>query len=310
MQIDKHEIGKNKVFGNWIYFLRNGGGIHGKFKNWKEGDPEREPAFAHVFRSEIVPGMVLIDVGANLGYYSLVAAGLMKGRGKIFAIEPDPYNAVLLKKATSLYLATNKNGTPIEVYEIALSSSRGEIDFYTAKASNLSSVTKTEHSGERITVSCETLSRFAGFRKLWRGNEGVFLRMDIEGHEVEALKGALTFLKKDFPCKIFIEVHPQFYKTDGLDKVLEKIIKFGFDTKYVISAAVAQPDMFAERGYGPIKVFDCGRFLRGLYNDVSNKDMLLMACHSHIQEFDEEMQERANEYYTSKIVRSVLLERR
>ena len=306
--VDKSQIGKNKVLGNYIYFLKNGGGIHGKFKNWKDGDPEREPAFAYIFRKEVKPGMAVIDAGANLGYYSLVAAQIMNGNGKVYAIEPDPDNVFLLNKAVSL----NAYDTPIIVYPAALSNKNGQLTFHTAKASNLSSIAKTEHSTGVIEVEGLTLSKFAWNKRVIdkAGKEGVFLRMDIEGYEVEALEGAMTFLKKDFPCKILMEIHPQFYDDEhNLIDVFNKLIKFGFNTKYVVSAGIAQPDMFKKFVYRPIKIFDCGRFERGLYDCVSNEAMIIMTRYGLRQYFNEEMIKRSGEKYTDKIVRAVMLER-
>lgn len=306
MQIDKREIKKNRILGNWIYYLNNGGGIHGKIKNWKDGDPEREPAFAHVFRQEVEKGMILFDIGANLGYYSFVAAQIMESDGRIFAFEPDPRNAALLRKG----VRRNEYENIIEASVLAVSNRpRKTADFHLSHATNLSSMEKTEHTDKVVNVQTTTLSKFAWDKRIVDGN--VFIRMDIEGHEVEALEGAITFLKKGFPCKIFMEVHPQFYSEEhSLEKILVRILKLDFTTKYVISAAVSKPDKFLRLGYTPTMVFDCGRFERGLYDNVIDKDMLELACHEHRQEFSPEMVRKSGEWFTDKIVRSVLLERK
>ena len=45
-----------------------------------------------VFRSMVKPGMVVLDVGANIGYYTLIAADLVGEQGRVYAFEPHPSN--------------------------------------------------------------------------------------------------------------------------------------------------------------------------------------------------------------------------
>ena len=137
-----------------------------------------------------------------------------------------------------------------------------------------------------------------------------FVLVDIEGHEVEALQGMYTLFRHSFPCKVFMEVHPQYYsKKHDLEPVLKKVLSFGFTTKYVISAGVSHPQKFMTMSYEPRAVYDCGRFDRGVYDDFRDGDMLEVACHQYREYFDDRMRERSGEEYTDKIVRSILLER-
>jgi len=307
MIVDKKEVRKNFINGSYVYYLENGGGIHGKLKNWKPGDPEREPAFTHIFKKEILGSSILFDIGANVGYYSFVAAQIMcEGKhGLIYAIEPDPRNVDLLKRG----IKRNEYNEFVFPYEMGFSNKKGNIDFHLSKATNLSSTVKTEHSNNVVSIPVDTLNMFAYKNRIVKDN--IFIRMDIEGHEVEVLQGAMTFLKKDFPCKIFMEVHPQFYwEAHSLERELQKLIRLGFTTKVVISAAIAQPKLFAEHGYEPNQVFDCGRFERGIYYGMSNEDAISFASHQFREDFDEVMINRSGETFSNKIVRSILLERK
>ncbi len=303
--IDKKEIGKNLVFGHWMYYLKNGGGIHGKIKNWKPGDDHREPAFAPIFEQEVETSESVFDIGANLGYYALMAA---RHGCRVFAIEPDPRNVELLDRAVE----RNGYGDLIDVHPMAISDKFGPLDFHLADATNLSSMQKTQHATEKIKVPAMSLSMFHSRLRAKKqvGFGHTFIRMDIEGHEVEALKGMYSLFRHPFPCKIFMEVHPQFYSEEhSLEAVLKKILSFGFTTKYVISAGVPHPRMFTDMGYEPRIVYDCGRFARGVYDDFLDRDMLKVTCHQHREYFDDRMRARSGEEYTDKIVRAVLLER-
>jgi len=127
-----------------------------------------------------------------------------------------------------------------------------------------------------------------------------FIKMDIEGHEVEALEGGIELFKDNFPCKILMEVHPQFLDAQRFEKVIRKYIELGFNYKFVISAATPQPDLFKERGYSPIKTFS-GGWPRGLYDNISNDDAIFLSCYPHTQKIRNSI--------SPKICRSVMLER-
>src|SRR5258708_4586206 len=57
-----------------------------------------EPMETRLFKKEIKPGQTVLDIGANIGYYTLIAAKLVGPSGKVYAFEPDPTNFKILKK--------------------------------------------------------------------------------------------------------------------------------------------------------------------------------------------------------------------
>lgn len=287
------EIVKNRVFNNVMFLLANAGGIHAKLRKWKPGSPDREPAFMHVFRKEIGEGMVFADVGANVGYQTLIGAELIGPLGFVYAIEPDDRNVKLLK------LAVQANGyTNVAVHACAVSDKIGEETLHLADATNLSSMIKTKHSVGVATIGTVTLTEFMKDKA-----PPNFIKMDIEGYEVEAIRGAVELFGQNFPCKILIEVHPQFFTQErNFEVEIRKLLALGFRTKYVISAAVAIPDLFENMGYKPVRVFKAGHFERGLYTDFTDEDMIPVACYAHEQKVSETE-------VSPKIVRAILLER-
>ena len=76
--------------------------------------------------------------------------------GKVYAIEPDPWNVEMLTKNIN----RNKFDKITEIHPIAVSDYQGEIEFWQSNKSNLSSVQKTKHSNKSITVKCESLTSF------------------------------------------------------------------------------------------------------------------------------------------------------
>src|SRR5215204_7241889 len=70
--------------------------IQGPAASWSVlseiGAREFEPFEVELFKESLAPGMVVVDVSANVGYYALVAATIVGTRGRVFAFEPDPRN--------------------------------------------------------------------------------------------------------------------------------------------------------------------------------------------------------------------------
>ena len=68
-----------------------------------------EPCVVAVANKEIKKGGVVLDIGANIGYFTLIFARLVGDNGKVYAFEPDPANFALLKKGSENYLLHVKN---------------------------------------------------------------------------------------------------------------------------------------------------------------------------------------------------------
>jgi len=278
-------------------------GICGTLRKWKSGDvnAKREPELLYLLEKEIRPGIVVVDLGANIGYLTLIMAKLLNNGGFVHAIEPDPRNVALLRY--NIKINIDKFGYPIKMYDLAISNKKGKIRFFLGSSSNLSSVHKTRSSRKSIIVKTNTLTNF--FRKKDKPN---FIKMDVEGHEVEILDGAYNMFKNyKFPCKIVMEIHSAFYsKKHSLEEQMRRYIyDLEFKTKYVVSAGVLIPDLFKELGYTkPIMKFKSSGYWRGIYNNFSDEDMIKVACWPHRQLVKERHK------VSRKIVRYVMIERK
>ena len=250
----------------------------------------RERVFMSILHSEIEEGFTCIDLGSNIGYTTLFMCEKAGKTGKVYAIEPDPWNVEMLEKNVK------QNGfhDTTEIFPIAITDYKGEIDFWQSDKSNLSSVQKTKHSNKSIKVKCESLNTFLENKKYPN-----FIKMDIEGHEVKVFEGGLDyFTKNSGNTKILLEVHPHFYNEDNnFEKILNEYFKIGFKTKYVVSTPISKPKKFAEAGYNPIAEIPTDGFVRGLYGPISNDHLLEFACRENL------------EGNSKKIVRSFMLER-
>jgi len=281
--------------GNYTMKLNSsGGGIHSNLMKISQKGGEREPELLYVLRKEIEKGMLCMDLGANIGYVTLLMAENVGSTGKIYAIEPDPANVGLLNINVGLNNYTDR----VKIFNIGMSNRYGEMNFYVGKSSNLGGMTKTKNTkSNSIKVGVDTLTNFCENNDIPK-----LIKMDIEGHEVEVLEGMYDLVRnKKFPCKIIMELHPMCYsEKHSLEYWMKKFIECGFKTKYVISAGVIQPDLFKKWGYEPIKSFISNR---ALYTSFSDKHMLMACCHENKQWMP------SKNRYSPKIARFVMIER-
>jgi FkbM family methyltransferase len=251
---------------------------------------EREKAFMGIINETVQEGMVCLDLGANIGYTTLFMLKNVGKGGLVYAIEPDPHNLELLKAN----IEKNQFSDTCEITQGAISLENKQIDFWLADQPNLHSVHKTARSTEKITVDAYTLESFLSDRRFPN-----FIKMDVEGHEVEIFEGGLEYFKKnDKPTNILVEVHPASYNEDhDFISILKEYFLIGFKPKYVVSTPISQPSLFRKEGYEPVKTIFTDGFVRGVYNNISDEHLLQFACKENI------------EGNSKKIVRSFMLGR-
>lgn len=165
---------------------------------------------------------IIIDVGANVGYYAIYLAKIVGKNGRVVAIEPDPYSFKTLKKNCELNNLTN-----VEFYNLAISDHNGSLSFYQEKShSGKSSL--FSNSAENISIKVLTTSLDELFEnKLQTIN---WLKIDVEGYELLVLKGASKLLSKT--QKILIEIHEDILKKQNQKP--EELIKILTDSGFKI----------------------------------------------------------------------------
>lgn len=179
----------------------------------------------------VKPGDVCMDVGANMGSLSLALAKQTGPTGKVYAFEPGPTLAARFRKNVSLNPKFKK---VIFLSEIGLSDKPGRL-FYNEDAQNRGNGGLLGTSGQSVEVM--TVDEFARRTCLKRLN---FVKIDVEGMEVEVLKGGLETWKQLQPILFFetireFEVHlkkPIFFKIEtmlkGIGYVLYKYVEGQF----------------------------------------------------------------------------------
>jgi FkbM family methyltransferase len=132
---------------------------------------------------------VVIDVGAHLGTFTRIA--LQHGARLVIAIEPDPVNSACFERTFENEIAEGR----VRLVRAAAWHSPGSLDFEVGKASQTGRVSDSG-SSRTVTVRAVTLDDVLEELKLSRVD---FIKMDIEGAERHALKGARRLLARDKP---------------------------------------------------------------------------------------------------------------
>jgi FkbM family methyltransferase len=161
-----------------------------------------EPLVQEWLSTYVKPGWVVYDVGAHIGFFTLLLSRLVGESGKVFAFEPDPANTKRLRENISLNKVTN-----VRIVLQAVSGDEGTVRFQ-ANRETMSHIVTVTHGGETdgagiIEVSATTLDAFV------EGNHNPppqLIKIDVEGHEDAVLSGSLRTLKAHRPL-ILCEVH-------------------------------------------------------------------------------------------------------
>lgn len=182
-----------------------------------------EKSESALFRKKVKNGMVVIDVGANIGYFTVISAQLVGPFGRVISFEPEPENFSFLKETVALNKFSN-----IEIYDLALSDKVGKGTLF------LSKTNKGDHrmfdpgnASESIDISMTTLDDFL----MQKGIQKVdFIKMDIQGAEALALDGMKNTMAHNKRISLIIEFCPHdllMSKTEPLS-LLNKLKGLGF----------------------------------------------------------------------------------
>ena len=183
--------------------------------------------------------MVVVDIGANIGYFTLIAAKLMDETGLVYAFEPEPRNYEFLCK--NIKLNNYSNIVPIQK---AVSNKYGKSKLWVNKADLLapsfsrknSSLfledTNPERNSFAIEIETTTLDKF--FSDKTRNNKVDFIKIDAEGAEGLIIEGAEKILKSN-DLKIIMEFRVEGLKNIGTNplELLYRLRKYGFKIEFI-----------------------------------------------------------------------------
>ena len=220
--IDLITLGKglNKKFRGYAIKLPT------RFINYFPSDYESENFL--FLEKQIAADDVVLDIGAHIGLFSVIAAQIVGDKGKVFAFEPAPSTARLLKKTIHI----NHLENVVQPFAEAMSKEVGAITFFVSdnKADNSNSLVsyKSDRQLNGIEVKVNTIDHFVDSQHL---SKVTFIKIDVEGAEYDTLLGGRKTFTTHRPACI-LAIHPEPIKVKG-DK-LEDIYNFIQQINYCI----------------------------------------------------------------------------
>ena len=224
------------------------------------------------------PGMYILDIGANIGYYAVMESLVVGPTGKVTAFEPMSRNVQMLKRNVELNGASN-----IDVVQGAVSASTGTGKMFMSSHSNLHTFHRDGSAAdylESTPVDVPTMTlRDAVSRSGLRTD---LIRMDVEGHEVEILGQLIELVRKDVIApRVIFETHLSRY-TLGNDfvPVLNDLFSLGYRVKSAASSSESGTARLRALGYEGTEPFYSDFGSRSIFRDIENEHAIDLICHT------------------------------
>lgn len=199
------------------------------------------------FEISIIPGLIskcghAIDIGANVGIYTYLLA---KHCQHVEAFEPIPACADAIR---------SYNGNNINVHNVALSNKKGTASLYIPVVGDKQN---TGHASIRnmtgkitaITVTLHTLDEY-NFRDV------SFIKIDVEGHELHVLEGAIDTIKREKPI-LFVEIEQRHLNEKRIADVFQFILNLGYEGGF-----------YFQRCFYPIQTFSYEKHQKPFLDNV------------------------------------------
>jgi len=184
------------------------------------GDREQADEIRN-FRSHCWRGMLLFDIGAHYGIFSLAA---VNAGGKSVAVEPSPVAAQMI----SIQAAINNCAESIQIVRAAASSEVGPMGLLSSGvfSDGYFRVARNRPASELIQTPGLTVDELTN-----QFGPPTHIKIDVEGHEMAVLRGGRVTLERHSPV-LFLEVHNQIMTSEGGDPgaLLDELARIGYNT--------------------------------------------------------------------------------
>jgi len=193
-----------------------------------------ESDLIELFHKILREGMVFLDIGAHIGYYTLQTAVRVGSKGEVHAFEPVSITFTHLKKNILLNKLTNVFANRYIVHDHC---GRERIFINDERNTGISSVVKASGNIPRRveTVECITIDEYINQKRLSKID---VVKIDVEGNELSVLKGMKRLLETQNRLRIIVEIHEGILLSQGIDpkEIYDLLQKFGFSAKWIASS--------------------------------------------------------------------------
>jgi FkbM family methyltransferase len=171
-----------------------------------------EPQVQKALMDHLRPGMTVYDIGANIGFFSLMAARIVGPHGNIISFEADPEIAGRLRENLARNQFTHAHVEQKAVWSESTTVTFERVDPNTSPDRGLGHVSTSETTVDSITVEAVSLDQYTASHP-----QPDFLKCDVEGAEVAVFQGA-TQLLSGKRTAFLVEMHSPENHRDLLDK--------------------------------------------------------------------------------------------
>jgi FkbM family methyltransferase len=184
-------------------------------------EPEKSELFAALIRT----GDRVIDVGSNIGYYSVMFGHVVGDSGRVVGIEPDPDNARIARENVRL----NRLSKTVSIVQAAAGAKPGDLLLYArsgiANRGDHRTWDDGSNEGRRVRVKMVTVDECA---RGWPSVQAI--KMDIQGYEGHALAGMLDTLQRNPDVALVTEFWPSSMRRAGTEPhaFLDELRSLGF----------------------------------------------------------------------------------
>lgn len=173
-------------------------------------------------------GDTALDIGANIGYYTLLLARAVGPSGRVFAFEPDPENFEVLRRN----IATNGYAN-VRLHRSAASDRDGDLKLYRSLENRGDHrVYRCDHARESVRVPAARVDRILA------GQPVHFIKMDIQGAEGQALAGMVETLRRSPHAGLMMEFWPLGLQSAGCSaaQTVQMLLELGFTLQLIDEA--------------------------------------------------------------------------
>ena len=183
-----------------------------------------EPNQTEIVKKYVHEGDIVVDIGAHVGYYTLLMAQLVGKNGKVYSFEPDPVNFQLLKKSVEINGFEN-----VVLIQKAVSNITDKVKLFLGdNDSAINRIYDAKLGDAKESIDVESIRIDEYFKE---NDELVnFIKIDSEGSEVKIINGMKQFLSRNQELVMMTEFFPFLIKKSGDEpnQYLKSLEKSGF----------------------------------------------------------------------------------
>jgi len=191
--------------------------IYFAYKYWSDRDKIR------LMKAHVKPGMKVLDIGANIGFYTIILSKLVGKAGTVYAFEPDEDNFKFLKRLTN-------NLTNVKPALVACGEKSGVTYLYKSQEMNIDhQVYDSGESREKVAVKMVSLDDYLQGEK-----DGIgFVKIDVQGYEYHVFRGMKKTIARSKKMFMISELSPYCLKKAGTsaELYLSEVKRAGFNVK-------------------------------------------------------------------------------